>query len=310
MKRGSFGPSALVLLTLAGLLSFAPAALAAAPAAAPATANPPSASAAASGVAVDNPYVRLADKAMALVGVRYVLKVATSGAERELDGETLCILIDADGLLLCSNNEMGGYVQLLTQMMNRGPMPAVVSTPKEIRVLLGTDSKGLPAKVIARDSDRDLAWLRLDAVPAGLELHPVALEDQREARLGEPLYRLRRLDRFFGSAPIVEAGVVGALVQHPRQLLIAADLDGGYLGMPIFGADGKLLGLTVVQMPGEEGGEMAFGHGLPGQSTKFDDMVGSVILPASELLKATRLALEIHKQDEAEAAAAGAANPE
>ncbi len=171
----------------------------------------------------------LSAKAPALVSVRYVLKVATSGAERELDGETICILIGADGLLLCSNNEMGGYVQLLTQMMNRGPMPAVVSTPKELRVLLGNDSKGLPAKVIARDSDRDLAWLRLDAVPAGLELQPIDLENHREAALGEPLYRLRRLDRFFGSVPIVESGVVGALADHPRKLLIAADLDGGYL---------------------------------------------------------------------------------
>lgn len=263
-------------------------------------AAPPSSSRAAS------PHVALTAEAPALVSVRFVLKVATSGAERELDGETTCIVIGVDGLLLCSNNEMGGYVQLLTQMMNRGPMPAVVATPKELRVLLGNDSKGLPAKVIARDSDRDLAWLRLDAVPAGLELHPIDLENQREAVLGEPLYRLRRLDRFFGSVPLVESGVVGALADHPRKLLIAADLDGGYLGMPIFGGDGKLLGLTVVQMPGEEGGQLDFGHGLPGQSSKFDDMVGSVILPASELLKATRLALEIHQQDLDAAAAAGA----
>lgn len=258
----------------------------------------------------DYPHARLADKAKALVGVRFVLKVATSGAERELNGETLCLLIGEDGLLLCSNNEMGGYVHLLTQMMNRGPMPAVVFTPKEIRVLLGNDSKGLPAKVIARDSDRDLAWLRLDAVPAGLDLQPVALENQREAHLGEPLYRVRRLDRFFGSVPLVESGVVGALVDHPRKLLIAADLDGGHLGMPIFGADGKLLGLTVVQIPGEDSGEIDFGRGLPGQATKFDDMIGSVVLPASELLKATRLALDIHKQDLEEAAAAAAAAPE
>lgn len=254
------------------------------------------------------PHVDLLEKAKALVEVRFVLKVATSGAERELDGETSCLLVGKDGLLLCSNNEMGGYVQVLTQMMNRGPMPAVVSTPKEIKVLLGGDSKGLPAKLIARDSDRDLAWLRLDSVPAGLELHPLLLDDQRVAELGEPLYRLRRLDRFFGSVPMVESGVVGALVDHPRKLLIAADLEGGYLGMPIFGADGKLLGLTVVQLPGEEGGEVNFGSSLPGQSSQFDDMVGSVILPASELLKATRLALEIHEQDlKDQAAAADAA---
>jgi hypothetical protein len=259
------------------------------------------------GKPADSPHARLTDKAKALVGVRFVLKVATSGAERELDGETVCLLVGADGLLLCSNNEMGGYVGLLTQIMNRGQMPAVVFTPKEIRVLLGNDSKGLPAKLIARDSDRDLAWLRLDAVPPGLALQPVDLEDQREAEVGEPLYRLRRLDRFFGSVPLVESGVVGALVAHPRKLLIAADLDGGHLGMPIFGADGKLLGMTVVQVPGGEGEQIEFGHGMPGQSSKFDDMIGSVILPAGELLKATRLAVEIHKQDLAAAAAAAAA---
>lgn len=285
MKRSSLGIATVGLALLLGQLADAAPSSAAAP---------------------DYPHARLAARADALVGVRYVLKVATSGAERELNGETLCLLIGGDGLLLCSNNEMGGYVQQLTQLMNRGPMPAVVSTPKELRVLLGNDSKGLPAKVIARDSDRDLAWLRLDAVPAGLELHPLALDEQREAVLGEPLYRLRRLDRFFGSVPIVESGVVGALVDHPRKLLIAADLDGGHLGMPIFGGDGKLLGMTVVQLPGEEGGDMDFGHGLPGQATKFDDMVGSVVLPASELAKATKLALEIHQQDLAEAAAAGA----
>lgn len=246
------------------------------------------------------PQARLAARASALVSVRYVLKVQSFGTERELDGETTCLVVDAQGLLLCSNNEMGGHIAAISQLINRGDMPSIAATPKEIRVLLGADAKGQPARLIARDSDRDLAWLQLDAVPANVRLEPLDIATPREAAVGTRIYRLRRLDRYFGSAPIVESGAIGAVVDHPRPLLIATDFTGAYLGMPIFDEQGGFVGLTIAQLPGEEErGALERPRGLPGQSTKFDDMVGRVILPAAEVLRATRLAQEIHAADAA-----------
>lgn len=252
------------------------------------------------------PHKALLAQAPSLLTVRYVLKVQTSGIERELDGETTCLLVSRDGWLLCSNNEMGSHVVALTQLMNRGELPGLAATPREIKVLLGSDAKGQSAKLVARDSDRDLAWLKLDAIPPGAVLEPLDLEAIASAEVGQPCYRLRRLDRFFGGAPMVESGVIGSVVDHPRHLLVAADLLGGHLGAPIFAADGRLLGVTITQLPGpEDRGALASSRGLPGQATKFDDMVGRMILPAAEVLRATRLAQEIYAADQA-AAAAGA----
>ncbi len=250
-----------------------------------------------------NPYQQLTERANVLVGVKFVLKVKMTGAggDREIDGETTCLLIDAKGLVLCSNTELGGFVSLMSQMMGRGSGFDVTAAPREIEVLLDDRSDGLAARLLARDTERDLAWVQLDESVGGLESRVLDLTRDAELGPGDRFYSVRRLDKFFGSVPVVGAGTIAAVISKPRKLLVPAEPATGGLGKPMFTADGRLVGITVIQMPAAEdqiGSLLAGGMSFLSSAAKLQDMVGGLILPASEVAKATRLARASFAEDE------------
>ena len=268
-----------------------------------------------------NPHVLIAERADVLVTVRFVLKVkmAGAGADREIEGETTCLLIDDDGLVLCSNTELGGYVSLMSQLMGRGGGLDVSAAPREIEVVPNDGGEGLDARLVARDSERDLAWVQVEegaeklgvspegrkrsTVWEGGEPHIVALDldDRVELGAGDRFYRLRRMDKFFGSVPVVTEGVVAAVIDKPRRLLVPSEPASGGFGLPVFTADGRLVGITIIQMPAAEdqiGGMLSAGLSFLSSAAKLQDMVGGLILPAAEVAKATRLAREVAAEDE------------
>ncbi len=259
-----------------------------------------------------NPHVRIAERAGVLVTVTFVLKVKMpgAGADREIEGETACLMIDDQGMVLCSNTELGGYVGLMSQMMGRGGSFDVSAAPREIEVIPNGGGEGLDARLVARDSERDLAWVqvedeveKLGVAPEGGERKIVFLDLEERAELGagDRFYRLRRMDKFFGSVPVVTEGVVAAVIDKPRKLLVPSEPASGGFGLPVFNADGRLVGITIIQMPAAEdqiGGMLSAGLSFLSSAAKLQDMVGGLILPAAEVAKATRLAREVAAEDE------------
>ena len=257
-------------------------------------------------LASDPPHVHIAERADVMVTVEFVLKVkmAGAGADREIEGETTCLLIDRQGLVLCSNTELGGYVGLMSQMMGRGGGFDVSAAPREIEVFPDESGEGLDARLIARDSDRDLAWVQIEEnVEKLADASVLDLSSAIELRAGDRFYRLRRLDKFFGSVPVVTEGVVAAVVEKPRKLLVPSESANGGFGLPVFTADGQLVGITVIQMPAAEDqidGLLTGGLSFLSSAAKLQDMVGGLIMPTAELAKATRLAREVAAEDEEE----------
>lgn len=252
--------------------------------------------------AAANPHQRLLAKTEALVSVKFVLKVKMGGgADSEFEGEITCQLIDPDGLVLCSNTELGGYINLVSRAMGRAPGQNLSAVPSDIRVLVGDETEGREASLLARDSDRDLAWVRIEDRGDDPPLPYFDFTRSAVLEIGDKFYSLRRMDKFFGSVAIVTEGTVGAVTRKPRELLVPSPtLDSGF-GVPVFTAEGELVGVTVLQMPGfEDDGEELFSHpiSLLGESVKLQDMVGGVILPAAEVVKATQLAREIFAAEE------------
>ena len=261
-----------------------------------------------------SPHVLIAERADVLVSVKFVLKVkmAGGGADREIEGETTCLVIDAEGLVLCSNTELGGYVSLMSQLMGRGAGFEVSAMPREIEVVPADGSEGLDARLVARDSERDLAWVQVEdgvdrpaaGTPEGRQAMPaVDLDHRAELAAGDRFYRLRRMDQFFGSVPVVSEGVVAAVIDKPRKLLVPSEPASGGFGLPVFNADGRLVGVTVIQMPAAEDrieGMLSSGLSFLGSAAKLQDMVGGLILPAADVAKATRLAREVAAEDEEE----------
>ena len=221
-------------------------------------------------------------------------------ADREIEGETTCPLIDGRGLVLCSNTELGGYVNLMSQMMGGARAFNVSAAPREIKVVIGEHGEGKSARLLARDTERDLAWVQVDDFAGTGDVAFLDFADSAELRPGDKFYRLRRMDRFFGAAPVVTEGIVAAVISKPRRLLVPSVPISGGFGLPIFTADGRLVGISVIQMPAAEDHAAGFSGGMSflGSAAKFQDMVGGLILPAAEVVKATRLAREVFAEDE------------
>lgn len=247
----------------------------------------------------ENPYRDLLPHAEALVTVKYVLEAKVPGmGNQEMENEVTCLMIAADGLILCSNAAMGGTMGLLARMMVGGGGVSLV--PKQIEVLLGEASEGAKATVVARDTERDLSWLSLDEPPESVPRF-LDFSDHASLEPGDTFYRLRRLDEFFGRAPAVEAGIISAVVDKPRRLLVPEiSSASGAFGLPVFDDRGQLVGITVLQLPGEETRGSMFDASMGSIGNKMQDMAGGLVLPASEVVRATQLARESMAADEDE----------
>jgi S1-C subfamily serine protease len=222
----------------------------------------------------------LADKASAIVTVKFVLKVKSTWGESDNEQEASGVMIEPHGLVLCSNTMLGGYSVWARHAGG-------TSTPTDIKVLVGDDTEGLEAELIARDSELDLTWVRIKD-PRDKEFTCVDLNASAAARIGERLYSVSRLGRYFDRVPFVSEGRVGGITSKPRRLYIPSD-GAGALGLPVYNAAGNVIGVLVSQMPEPDEMEGA------GSSWYYSS---AMILPAPEVLKATRRAKEVAAHDE------------
>lgn len=266
----------LLLLLSAGLLAPLPAALAQ-----DATPSPAAAEA-----------KRFVDeKAPAVVTIKYLLKHEEGEQEMEVPG----LVIDPSGLILASNINMGGMTPAMARAVGGSP-----PTPAEIKILIGDDNEGLEAKVIARDSELDLAWLRLKDPPksplASVDLaHPAAIG------LGDRVIGLERLGKFFDRAPMLREDRIGAVLSKPRTLYLPASLLLTGFGVPVFDSAGNIAGVSIFLPPDAE--DMEGEGGGYGDRRSANFIRRGLILPTAEVASATRRALETAAADDAPAAA-------
>lgn len=277
-------PLLLALAAASAVALVSPAPAAAAPATAPAE------------------YARvLEERAPAYVTVKYLLRIEMGGAggmeDREQESEVTALVIEPSGLLVVSNTQFEGVAGMMRRMMGaRGGN--VSATPKDLKVMLGgDDAEGLSARVIARDSELDLCWIRLEAPPEK-PLAAVDLAAAKEPKIGERLLSLERMGKFFDRAPVVSETVLGGVTTKPRRLLVPTGGILADLGIPVFDAAGGFVGMSILQTPTAEesdgGGRGGFRNQVP------------IILPAAEILAATARA----KESAGEGAATAEPKPE
>ncbi|MBX3387424.1 MAG: trypsin-like peptidase domain-containing protein [Phycisphaeraceae bacterium] len=257
---------ALTLAATAGLL--------AATVALPVSAAPAMPVAAAADGANDPMFARLSGQVgPALVKVKMILKggmMGDQGREIEVEGT----MIESDGLVLVSNALIGGMMA----RMGRGAL-----TPTDVKVLIGDDTEGLTARVLARDSELDLAWVKIDDAKAkGQTFTHVDLTSSGQAAQGDRLYSVSRMGKFFGQALAVSEGRCSAVTSKPRKLIVPSATVMANYGQPAFNGDGKCVGVFVVQLPEDD--DMSGGQG--------QGFEGPMILPASEVVAATKRAKE------------------
>ncbi len=227
-------------------------------------------------------YQQLLDtRGPAIVHIKFILKINMGGEDRQQEAEAPGVIIDPQGLVLASSTHMGGISKLLA-----GRGANVSATPTDIKVFIGDDTEGLEATLQARDSDLDLAWVKIKDLK-DRKLEAVDFTKGRDPVLGEIIRSLRPMPRYFDRALVVGESRIGAMIHKPRDLYLGTNPVAPMFGLPVFAADGTVVGFSVLQIP-EDGGPAA---------GRFQDAT-NMILPATKVAKATALAREMKPLEE------------
>lgn len=227
-------------------------------------------------------------KSPALVTLKFLLKIKMSGmGDQESEEEITGFMIDPKGLVLCSNTAISGFSPLMKQFM--GAMASELSaTPTDIKVLIGDETEGLEAAIVARDTELDLAWVRIKK-PGDKAYASIDLKSAAQAKLGEKLASIRRVGKQYDRVPVVHTFQLAGFAHKPRELLLADRQITG-LGLPVYRLDGAVVGVSIVQLPeSRDGGGNPFS--MMSNMNEMGNSLGGTILPAEQVVKATERAL-------------------
>lgn len=241
--------------------------------------------------------VRLIDqKAICIVSLEFIAKESFMGQEQKNEMAAPAVMVSADGLLLTANSRLQGLMTMGMRMMGgmmggmMGNMPPPQSEAEDIKIIIGEDSEEYEAKLVARDSDLDLAWVQITDTK-GKSFAYVDFNDAVTLEVGDTYYSITRMGERFDRVPVVTSSSVTAVLESPRPLLVGSSTMSW--GGPIFNADGKVAGFLITQPPepGEEG------------PTSLESLgnIASFILPAKKVASALVQAREIAKKQAAEA---------
>ena len=156
--------------------------------------------------------------------------------------QALVTIIDASGLGVMSLTAIDPS-DVLTAQLSRGrgasAAVSVTTEPAELRYRLA-DGKEVPVRVVLRDKDLDLAFLRPVEKPAT----PMAAIDAASARPQpiDSVVVLQRLPEIASWQPTALFYSVQAVLEKPRLFYL---LTGGVVGSPVFDTKGGFLGVIL-----------------------------------------------------------------
>jgi hypothetical protein len=221
-------------------------------------------------------YKKIIDTAgESLVTVKFVMKAPDDQGMGDQEEEINGVVIDSKGLVLCSHWFLGGAAN----MFGGGAGPK----PQDIRVLIGDDTEGKKARLISHDSELDLAWIKLEEEPA-TALKFIDLEKGTAGSVGQRVFLLSRMDKYFDRSPVVNEGRLRGETTKPRRLFAPGGgllADRNDIGLPVFNADAGVVGFMIVQVPDRESMEATENIGG-----------GPMVLPIEDVARATKKALE------------------
>lgn len=253
------------------------------------------------GRAADPDYKGLAERtAPALVTVKFVLKISGGGGmmgsmgDHESESEVTGVMIDPAGVVMCSNTQLGGFTSMFRHFAGRMG-GNITATPTDIKVLIGDDTEGVDATLIARDSELDLAWIRIKK--EGIYQH-IDMSKGVGVNVGDSVLAVRRMGRYFARTMVVSEGRIGGITSNPRRLYVPTGNLAAGMGLPVFTPKGAVVGVVITQMPDADydagGNPMA----MMGNMMGMQDSFAGLILPADKVVRATQRALQSAEESE------------
>jgi S1-C subfamily serine protease len=156
--------------------------------------------------------------------------------------QSLATVLDASGLAVMSLTTLDPS-ELLTATLSRGRGASanisVSAEPSDLRYRLA-DGREIPARVVLRDKDLDLAFLRPTERPAA----PMGAIDAAVAKpaLIDLLLVVQRLPEIAGWQVTASFASVQAIVEKPRTFYI---VNSGAFGAPVFDTRGQFVGVVL-----------------------------------------------------------------
>jgi S1-C subfamily serine protease len=220
----------------------------------------------------------------AIVNVRVVLKMRVSVGGREVQSmdesvETVGTVIDPGGLTVLSLGSLNPG-SMMNRLMGSGgggqDRTEIGSEPTDVRLRL-SDGRELSARIVLRDEDLDLAFLR-PTVKADKPLTAINLADEGRPSLLDSVVVLSRLGRVGGWTPAASLQTIGAIIEKPRTFYVIETGSTGAMGTPAFTSSGKVVGLLTMR---------SVQAGKPGMFSMMGGTEGlgllPVILPAADV---------------------------
>ncbi len=225
----------------------------------------------------------------AVVTVQVVLKISYSGASKSSENrqELTGTVVDPSGLTVLALSACDPSEMYQRMMADQGSQNKLETEVTDIRILL-TDGTELPAEIVLRDKDLDLAFIRPKTRPAN-PMAAVDLAKTSPAQVLDQVITLNRLNSAAGRAYAASVERITAVLQKPRTFYIPdSNMTSTTLGSPAFALDGNLVGVMVMRAV------TAKGSG----GRNYRDNLTSIILPAEDILKAARQAPEAKGEPE------------
>jgi hypothetical protein len=202
----------------------------------------------------EEPYAKHLDaKAASVVGVKYVVKVqmgrAGQGQERELNGATAGIVVDACGVVMMPSEPLS--------LPGRRPANFKAPTPTNLRVVFEGDVKEYEAVLGATDSKLGLSFLRIKDL-GDRKLVPVDLSAAVEPKVGDELFGVSRLEQGFDYAPFYGVTRLTGQVTKPRTMWFLSGF--ARTAHPLFDAQGRPAGIVIRQAGVSDGDETGGGQ--------------------------------------------------
>ena len=210
--------------------------------------------------AADNPAAAkkiLADHQDSVVWVSAVCKISFTAEstsdkamnipDQEKKFEALGTVITSDGLIVAALSPLDPSREISGREVSvrgeRVKLDASV-TIKEMRVIM-PDGTEVPADIVMKDVDLDLAFIRVKAdskEAKSVTFKPVDIKNNAKVEMSDDVVSLSRTDEVLNRQPSVMRGQVISLIQKPREFIRASTTS---LGAPTFTTDGKLVGIGV-----------------------------------------------------------------
>jgi S1-C subfamily serine protease len=195
----------------------------------------------------------------AVITVKLAIKQSMSAPGREspkveTKTETTGTVIDPTGLTvvsLSSTDPSDAYQKVMERAMaSQGRSASQMKIESEITdmKLLFSDGTEVPAEVVLRDKDLDLAFVR-PTDPVAKPVAYVDLSHSTQPQLLDEAIVLNRLNPTANRTIAVSLGRIEAFVNKPRPFYILGEATWGYsLGAPVFAVDGKILGILLLRI--------------------------------------------------------------